>query len=389
MGTMALHSWGVCMTERKRGTIGDGLLGSTPIEVSGQQRSEKLALVVGNKAYGGKAELKNPINDAEAIAETLTRLGFFVILGRNLDRDGMIDSLRITSQHLQTPRRVAMFFYAGHGLQVDGRNYLIPVGVNIEDKTDLERAVHLDYVADIIENDANMSIIFLDSCRDNPFARNLIRSLEPNVIRSGRDALPSEGRVRGGFAPIFSQNSAFIAFASAPHKVALDGVGKHSPFSGALVQHIGTPDVSISDMMIDVTNAVLRETKGAQKPWVHSSLTARFFFAEGQPPLLPKPAADPRSAEAEFETALRNPSITGLSILKSKYPALEYQAEVVIDRIRRDAEARRKAEQAEFEGPLTAPTERERETRKSRRSARLKRLLNLPHSAEEKGGSHA
>lgn len=369
------------MTSTIRGTFGDGPLVDTPIEIFGNPTSDRLALVVGNKTYGGKAELRNALHDAEQFAKSVERVGFLVILGRNLKREQIIDALRITQKKMETPRSVALFYYAGHGVQVDGTNYLIPIGADIEERLDLERALDLDYVNQIIAEGANTHITFLDACRENRFARNLLKHFSPETVRKTGEPLPSEGRVRGGFRPIENYKNAFIAFASAPHKVAFDGDTDHSPFTRALLKHIETPDLSFHDMMIDVTDAVLIETKGKQQPWFFASSSRHFYFATSEhlPPAVA--SSNSREAEKEFAAAMKRPTIAGLSHIKRLYPELGYQVDAEIDRIRRADEARRNVEQEERPAEAdvdvrTAQPPLNGEQRRSRKAARLKRLLS-------------
>ena len=232
-------------------------------------------MVIGNSAYRHAGVLKNPVNDARAMARVLGRLGFEVIQGANLGLEGIGDALGEFESRLHERPDVALLYYAGHGLQVDGRNYLVPIDVQISQKTHLStRAVLLSDILDEMAASASTSLLFLDACRENPFSENIARSLG----QTGRSM-----SVRGGLAPM-ERAGTFIAYATAPDHIAFDGAGQNSPFTSALVGLIETPGLSVGDLMIDVRNKVIAETKGKQQPWDQSSLRTRFSF-------VPDPAA--------------------------------------------------------------------------------------------------
>ena len=241
----------------------------------GSTIERRIAMVIGNSAYRHAGVLKNPVNDARAMARVLGRLGFEVIQGANLGLEGIGDALGEFESRLHERPDVALLYYAGHGLQVDGRNYLVPIDVQISQKTHLStRAVLLSDILDEMAASASTSLLFLDACRENPFSENIARSLG----QTGRSM-----SVRGGLAPM-ERAGTFIAYATAPDHIAFDGAGQNSPFTSALVGLIETPGLSVGDLMIDVRNKVIAETKGKQQPWDQSSLRTRFSF-------VPDPAA--------------------------------------------------------------------------------------------------
>ena len=148
-------------------------------------------------------------------------------------------------------------------------NYLVPVDAQLGDETDLHfEATDLDLVMSVMAREPRVNLVFLDACRDNPFAQNLARSM-------GATRSTSIGR---GLAIVDATVGSFIAYATDPHQVALDGNGSHSPFTAALLAHMQTPGLSISDMMIAVRNDVLTATQNKQRPWDNSSLTSPFYF---------------------------------------------------------------------------------------------------------------
>ena len=233
---------------------------------AGSQR--RVALVIGNSSYQYAPHLPNPTNDAEAMAATLRNLGFEVTKGIDLDRTETEMIIREFSKTLPGAD-VALLFYAGHGIQVGDRNYLVPVDAQLGDETDLHfEATDLDLVMSVMAREPRVNLVFLDACRDNPFAQNLARSM-------GATRSTSIGR---GLAIVDATVGSFIAYATDPHQVALDGNGSHSPFTAALLAHMQTPGLSISDMMIAVRNDVLTATQNKQRPWDNSSLTSPFYF---------------------------------------------------------------------------------------------------------------
>jgi uncharacterized caspase-like protein len=241
---------------------------------------KRVALVMGNSAYQHTAPLKNPSNDATDMAEKLRQLGFDVIEGTDLSKDEMEQRIRAFADKL-TGADVGLFFYAGHGLQIDGRNFLAPVDAKLRSDTDLDfEAVDLNLVLKQLERNSRISIVFLDAC-DNPLATILARN--SRSLEIGR-----------GLARIDKAVGMMIAFSTQPGNVALDGEGRNSPFTTALLRHIATDGASINDVMIDVRNDVLKATDGKQVPWENSSLTGQFFF---------KPAAPPTIADKSAETA--------------------------------------------------------------------------------------
>ena len=228
----------------------------------------RVALVIGNSAYQFTPNLPNPINDAEAMASALQRLGFEVAKGIDLDRGETELIIRDFAKKLPGAD-VALFFYAGHGMQVARQNYLIPVDAQLADETDLHfEATDLNLVLNLMEREPRVNLVFLDACRDNPLSQKLARSM-------GSTRSTAVGR---GLALVDAPDGSFIAFATQPDNVALDGEGGHSPFTSALLNHIETPGLSLSDMMIRVRNDVKATTNGQQVPKEESSLTSSFYF---------------------------------------------------------------------------------------------------------------
>ena len=230
-------------------------------------KQNRIALVIGNSAYLKTPVLPNPQNDAKAIAEALAGLEFEVIEGFDLSKADFDKSVLKFARKLKGAD-VGLFFYAGHGLQVNGRNYLVPVDAELEDEAALDFSmVQLKTVLKQMERQPRTNLIFLDACRDNPLARNLSRSMGTRGGSIGR-----------GLAQASTGIGTMIAYATQPGNVAKDGDGNNSPFTTALLEHINTPGENISSMMQKVRNGVIKATGGDQVPWDHSSLTGPFVF---------------------------------------------------------------------------------------------------------------
>jgi tetratricopeptide (TPR) repeat protein len=229
----------------------------------------RVALVIGNGKYQFAAPLPNPPNDAADIAKALRKLGFDVVEGRDLDRRGIDDAIRQFGRKLDGAE-IALFFYAGHGLQVNGRNYLVPVDAKLERPGDLALdAVDIGNVLAQMEAEKRVNLIFLDACRDNPLARSLARSLGTRSSAVGQ-----------GLASIQSAIGTMIAYATQPDNVALDGEGRNSPFTAALLKHLVTPGLEIGTLMKRVRADVIAATREKQVPWDHSSLIGDVVLAK-------------------------------------------------------------------------------------------------------------
>ncbi|CAN5147703.1 hypothetical protein BH10PSE7_BH10PSE7_35100 [soil metagenome] len=248
------------------------------------QTGRRVALVIGNGTYAEAGTLANPVNDALDVAAKLASLGFEVIEGHDLGKRALEQKIGAFSDAL-AGAEAGLFFYAGHGLQVDGRNFIVPVDARLDMPAKLKlEAVPIDDVLDIMEQQAQTSLVFLDACRNNPFARSLRRK-----------ATTRSAAVSDGLAQFDSTRGSFIAFSTAPGSVAMDGAGRNSPFAAALLRHIDEPGQSINDLMIAVRRDVISETRDFQRPWEQGSLTERFEFVPGgtrkaEPPAISPPA---------------------------------------------------------------------------------------------------
>jgi hypothetical protein len=235
-------------------------------EVAAAQK--RVALVIGNAAYQHTGPLANPGNDAADMAAILERLGFTVFLRLDLDKAGMDRAVREFAMALDDAE-AGVFFFAGHGLEVSGVNYLVPVDAKLSTAAALDfEMVRLELVQGTMERATSTSVLFIDACRDNPLARNLARALGTRSTQIGR-----------GLAAIDSGIGTLVSFSTKPGYVALDGAGRNSPFAAALVKAIATPGEDLTGILISVRNEVQTVTRGKQVPWENSALRARFYFS--------------------------------------------------------------------------------------------------------------
>jgi tetratricopeptide (TPR) repeat protein len=240
----------------------------------------RIALVIGNGAYANAGRLANPPNDARAVAKQLRDMGFETSDGIDLDRAGMKQRINDFLRGTATAR-LALFFYAGHGMQIDGKNYLVPVDARLSAASDLAADMaDLDTILAGLDDQIRTNIVILDACRDNPLAQRVAVAADATrslIVRSGL-AAPSglgAGATRGA--------GTLIAFATAPGQVALDGDGANSPFSSALVRHIGTPGLEVQQMLTRVRAEVVAATRNKQVPWSNSSLLGEVFLVSAKP----------------------------------------------------------------------------------------------------------
>lgn len=236
-------------------------LSATPTEAG-----VRLALVIGNGKYKNVPALDNPANDAADLAKALRNVGFEVIEQQDASREAMTKALRDFSVRLRGTE-IALFFYAGHGLQMNGENYLLPVDADIQTPADVRfNTVDLSNIQQEMEGSGRVNIIILDACRNNPFADRL--------TQSGR-AAPSRGLGRMDAAG----EGSLIVYSTQPNNVALDGAGRNSPFTSALLRHVVTPGIEVRQMLSRVRGDVLAATERRQTPWDSSSLTGDVYLA--------------------------------------------------------------------------------------------------------------
>jgi hypothetical protein len=241
---------------------------------------KRVAFVVGNGAYKNVAQLPNPPIDAKAMAAVLRNVGFDVVEGTNLTRDTMTEKLLDFGKKAQGAD-VAVFFYAGHGIAISGTNYLLPIDADIKSEMDVKlgAAINIDLTLDQTMSDAKVKLVFLDACRDNPFAAKIKSNSATRSVS-----------VQSGLAEMKSGEGTLIAFATGPGQTALDGQeGTNSPFTRALIAHITTPGVEIQQAMTEVRAQVNEETNKGQLPWGHTNLIGSVYL---------NPAAAPAAGAA-------------------------------------------------------------------------------------------
>lgn len=247
----------------------------------GAYAASRVALVIGNAAYQNDKVLPNPANDAREVARVLRSLGFEVRQGSDLPLAAMQRQI-LEFGRAAAGADIALVYYAGHGIEVGGRNYLLPVDARLQDELALRvETVDVEMVLESVAQ-ARTRILLFDACRNNPLANRMRTS------GTGR----SVGR---GLARVEAVNNTLIAFATAPGTVAEDGSGSNSPFAAALVQHLPTPGLEIQQMLKRVRKSVNSATAGRQTPWDSSQLFEDVFLSPQKetaaPPALPTPPA--------------------------------------------------------------------------------------------------
>ena len=223
---------------------------------------KKVALVIGNATYP-ENPLENPGNDARDMSAALKKFNFevhYCVDGTHLEMERALKDFRAELYEAD----VGLFFFAGHGIQIEGTNYLLATDTRMDSELDAKHsAMKLDLVIDYLEkSNTSTSIVILDACRNNPWERRWERSVAGN-----------------GLASVYAPRGTLIAFATSPGQVAGDGKGKRNGlYTSALLEHIGTPDCAIEAMFKRVRNTLSVATGGKQISWEHTSLAVEFFF---------------------------------------------------------------------------------------------------------------
>jgi uncharacterized caspase-like protein len=230
--------------------------------IAASEKEKRTALVIGNSNYQETGQLPNPVNDATDMAQVLRELGFDVILLKDANLRQMGEALDEFYAKL-LEGGVGVFYYAGHGMQIDSENYLIPIDAKLERKQDTPyEAQALGKILGAMEDAANnVNIIIIDACRNKPFNRGWQRSSQAE-----------------GLAPVQAVRGSYIAYATAPGDVADDGKGRNGTFTAQILKHIKTPNLSVEEMFKRVRQGVLEDTNNQQIPWDSSSLVGEFSF---------------------------------------------------------------------------------------------------------------
>jgi uncharacterized caspase-like protein len=237
----------------KRLVVLAGVVCAVLATAASAQAERRVALVIGNSAYKHAATLRNPGNDANDVAEILKKVGFDVHLGLDLDQQGFARTIEQFARSLDDAD-VGLFFYAGHGLQMSEKNYLVSVNARLENEFLLSsETIELDAIVRLMESKVPVNLVFLDACRNNPLAENLRRSLASlkrgALLGRGLARMEAHGR------------DTLIAFAAAPGQEASDGPERNSPFTAALLRHLPKPGLEVSVMLKEVAADVRRDTR--------------------------------------------------------------------------------------------------------------------------------
>src|SRR3982074_1033751 len=294
------------------------------VSADAAKADRRVAFVVGNGTYKNVTPLPNPPIDATSMAGLLRNAGFDVVEGINLTRDKMTERLLEFGKKTQGAD-VAVFFYAGHGSAIDVINYLLPIDADITSEMDVKlgNAIDVDLTLDQTMNAAKVKLVFLDACRDNPFAAKIKAAADTRSVS-----------VQTGLAEMKSGEGTLIAFAAGPGQTALDGeVGTNSPFTRALLAHITQPAVEIQQAMTQVRSQVNEETKRAQLPWGHTNLIGAVYLNPVAAPagaaaaVVGSPPPSTASAASEVELEFWRSSKPGeLSAYLTSYPNGQFKS---------------------------------------------------------------
>jgi Caspase domain len=315
-----------------------GLLAGGP---SFAKADARLALVIGNASYQFTPALANPRNDAQDMAAVLKQLGFTVIEGYDLDKASFDKKIKEFAIAL-AGKELGVFFYAGHGLQVAGTNYLVPVDAELATAASLDfEMVRFDIVQKVMERENATNILFIDACRNNPLARNLKRAFGTRALDIGQ-----------GLAAAESGSGTLISFSTQPGNFASDGAGRNSPYTGPLVRYLAKSGEDLNSVLIDVRNEVMKTTQSAQIPWEHSALTKRISLNGSGASFSNESAAGQAWSEISksnnavvlegflkrYENTLYG-ELARARLAKLKAPAIPVSLDL-LDKIPRDAQAR-------------------------------------------------
>ena len=315
--------------------------------INADTTESRRALVIGNGAYHS-SPLKNPVNDAEAVGAKLSELGFAVTMKTDVTLSEMETLVRDFTEDLKLSKGTGLFFYAGHAVQVNGYNYLIPLGAGIEAEDEVAfKAFNSGQLLEKMESAGNAAnLIILDACRDNPFAASFRSSSR-------------------GLSMVEAPAGSLIAYATAPGKTAADGDGEHGVFTSALLNHIEDPGTDVEILLRDVRADVIRVTEGKQTPWTSSSLVTPFYFADSEL-ILAKIAARKEAVMSELTSLNReierlneaqkaaesDSERRGLELEQEKHEARMEAARLEAEQLKREEErqrqeaARRRSEEA-------------------------------------------
>ncbi len=286
---------------------------ATAFVPTGAFADQRMALVMGNSAYQRAPKLANATNDAGLLVETFKKAGFTVVDARN---DLSAQDMRRTLRDFGAKARsadIAVVYYAGHGIEIDGNNYLVPVDAQLENDTDVyDETIGLDRVLVAVEPAKRLRLVILDACRDNPFAKNMKRTMASRAVARGLAKVEP------------SSPNTLVAFAAKAGLTALDGDGKNSPFATALGHHLATPGLDLRKAFGYVRDEVLQATTNRQEPFIYGSLGGDdvVLAPAAAPPPSPAPAAsNDTGASRDYEFAERVGTVEAWDLYIAAHPS--------------------------------------------------------------------
>jgi len=330
---------------------------------------QRVALVIGNGGYRSVPELRNSRNDADDISEQLKRLGFAVIDGRDLDRSAMQAALSRFAQRLRGSE-AGLVYYSGHGLQINGQNFLVPVDLKMDGGafTPFEM-VKLDDVIEALSYTDGVRLLVLDACRDNPFA---------NVLAQNKGSRGA-GMTRG-LAKIERSQGMLIAYSTQPNAVAADGNGRNSPFTGALVREMQVPGLEVATVFRRVAVNVNRETGGAQTPELSVSLLQDFYLNPQESDVSAWQKLGPSASVTDLKTFIsRFPTSVMVDAARARLEAIENANER--ERLAREYAEKERRLRQELETAEAGYRKATSELAERRESEERERLANAKASA--------
>jgi hypothetical protein len=260
--------------------------------------AKRIALVIGNSNYDHVVDLRNPVNDADLMEKTLKQVGFEVTRLNDLDQRAMKTAMVEFGRKLKEGAEASMFYYAGHGVELSGVNYLVPIDADTRNKeeADIQNVSVNSFLALSENSNVPLNIVILDACRNNPFR-----------------GLRTTGE--GGLAPVKAPRGTYVAYATAPGAVAADGEGANSPFTLALSESMMQPGLTLEGVLKMTRSKVQLATNGAQLPFDSSAITGDFYFMPKDVPQVateptpPAPVVQPDTAQQAYEAAGNDPDL--------------------------------------------------------------------------------
>jgi uncharacterized caspase-like protein len=327
----------------------------------------RVALVIGNGAYEKVPELPNPTRDAADIGRALERLDFKVTQVKNATAQEMRKAVVEFGRSAEMSD-IAVVFYAGHGMEVGGENWLIPISAELRSDTDAEsEAISLRSVSLQVSKARKLGLVILDACRNNPFAAKMKRSLSTRAVARG-------------LAPTEPSDNVLIAYAARDGTTASDGDGRNSPFTTSLLRHIETPGLEISFLFRRVRDDVMAATRREQQPFVYGSLSKEEIYLKApavaaQAPAASTPAPAAPAEDEKFWQAVRTSTVAALfEEFLARYPRSDHAAEA-----RQRIKDLKASEVAALSSPAAAP----KSDASGRQEADAKRVVRNPFTPDD------